>query len=486
VVSGFGQGYFGSIVKENGNKTFCSLKKKKKVVRLNMQLRSGRRIGEAPPAGFDPFNLVLAGGAATGAYLANRIGSEVRDSIQRNLGGIFSTPIRGAIGQGRAPTSVQYRRPPRTGGRKYVMTSRSAGKLKRKSYKKVKRKGFKASSSKKGIVKTVEKGGVVADLYCVHLMHHSFPILEIMKVSCIALAKRLVEKQFGVQIANLKQLFGDFTSAAFTGNINYYVSSGTSTTSSAAFTVLTSESIEQLGLNILGALTSVFSANVSAELWKIRIYPTTFSTVQRHTEINLRTLKFDIYCKSSLKMQNRSKNPLGSEADEVDNVPVYGKSYQINGSAYLLNDQHRTGATAFTPYIASQDHGFTALQSSSDGSGALREPPVNTYFANCRKAAKIRIEPGHIKTSVLTTKKVVSFVSLLNSWLPYFSSNQDSRFRNPMGVTRMFSLEKIIETVEGIDAPTVNIEIGFENNNQYIIKVREAYTPMAAQLFEKK
>jgi len=370
-------------------------------------------------------------------------------------------------------------------GRKFTLTSRSAGKFKRK-YKKVRRRSKVQSSAKNGVVKTLEHGGTVVDKYCCHLIHHSMPIEGIMHVCFVALAKKLIEKYFGVQIANLKQGFNEFSGALFHIDINYFPTSTSINHNTGQIIIAAGsvESVETIGQRIYDQFRAAVATYSSSEFWKIRLYAEPYGSVQRHAEINLRTLIFDIYSKSSLKIQNRSKNPLGTESDEVDNVPVYGKSYIVNGSSFLLNDRHRSTAAFFTPFVASQEHGFTAVTGETDVTGATKEPPVASYFSNCKGTQKVRIEPGTIKTSVVVFKKQVKLVDLITHWMPGMTTGA-TRFRNALGQSRMYSLEKIIETMEGDATPSVNIEIGFENNTQFIVSVKEKYTPMAAQLFQK-
>lgn len=367
--------------------------------------------------------------------------------------------------------------------RRGALTGRSAGF--HKPTKRVLRRSKRAKRIKKGVVKTVETGGELSDKYCIHMIHHSNPLLQLFKVGCITIVKKLVEKYLGVQISNLTDVPDFGSSGSVKLDCTYYVSSSATAFSSFSLDV-DNVSIEESGVNFFNQLMTVLRSNPAAEFWRVQLYRDG-GNYDRVPQIHLRGLSFEAYVKSSLKLQNRSANADGTEADEVDNVPLYGKIYHAPGTGFIYNDQHRDNSPTlgFSPYIVDQMKGVTSLLSLSDQTGALREPPRPEYFNNCRKFNKVRLEPGAIKTSVLSFKKTISFVKMVSLLQAYYSGSGGPKFLAFSGSSNMISLEKIIETTSGEADPAVPLVVAYECNVLYEVSIHEKFAPIAAQLFEK-
>lgn len=84
-------------------------------------------------------------------------------------------------------------------------------------------------------------------------------------------------------------------------------------------------------------------------------------------DIDLRRCKFDIYVKSSLKIQNRTVNTdANNEADDVDNVPLYGKQFEGSGNYVLLGDNIVAPSRTIQTNL---------IQAAFDGSSPFSEVP---------------------------------------------------------------------------------------------------------------
>ena len=167
---------------------------------------------------------------------------------------------------------------------------------------------------------------------------------------------------------------------------------------------------------------------------------------------------------SSLKIQNRSINKTvyegGVDADNVDRVPLYGKSYEGNGSGtYTKSSQQNPAGSNFN-----SDMIYGIIEQGAL-SNELKEPPYASDFIGVKRSGKVKIEPGTIKTSVLTYKKTMKFSDLQRELgtsqdVAYLGNIPDAdRKVVRFGKYRFFGLEKIIDATSGIP-----ITLGLEHN----------------------
>lgn len=371
-----------------------------------------------------------------------------------------------------------------------AVSSKSAGFTKAK--KKYSRKTKKFKHIKNGVTHTLESGNQVSDPYSVYLLHSSLPVNLLLKQIGNCLSKRLLEKFFGRPITNMKgaQIAQDGTQLNLRCDIEYFADLNSSNVSQmvvAETGVLQQMNPDDLGSAIANALHSIAYVNSRPILWKIRFRPHDFTTAQKLIEINLRTARFDIYSKSSMKFQNRTASSLGTEADEVDNIPLYGKTYHAKGSCFRVSDAIRgstAGGATKVHYCTKQFTGFELVKGDSETTGALREPPQPSYFINCNKFSKIRLEPGAIKTSVLVFKKTMFLTSLMHIWHRLLAVDETA-VDHYLGETHMIGLEKILESSVGGEAPPVPINVGYEVNVFMNVNLNEKIGPVVAQTYSK-
>lgn len=126
--------------------------------------------------------------------------------------------------------------------------------------------------------------------------------------------------------------------------------------------------------------------------------------IRPNVEIDLTALRINYEAKSSLKMQNRSKTGTSTEADVVDDVPLYGKLYRGYGTG-PTHDDH----TIATNFHADDTFGVIKQVGISD----LLEPAPANQFQNVVAAGKIGLNAGQIKTSILTDKRSFLFNTLI-------------------------------------------------------------------------
>lgn len=128
------------------------------------------------------------------------------------------------------------------------------------------------------------------------------------------------------------------------------------------------------------------------------------AAVRPNVEVDLMGMKIKYEAKSSLKIQNRSKTGASTEADVVDDVPLYGRLYRGYGTG-PTHDDH-TIATNFHA-----DNTFGVIK--QEGKSGLLEPGTPHQFKNVVAAGKIGLNAGQIKTSVITDTRTFDFNTLI-------------------------------------------------------------------------
>lgn len=182
-------------------------------------------------------------------------------------------------------------------------------------------------------------------------------------------------------------------------------------------------------------------------------------------EFNLELMKVKLFAKSSMKIQNRTQSA-GVEGpdytDVIDDSPLIGRSYSGNGNT-LKGSAEPTGdliAEANLGYMQGNDS-VPELHTSR------KEPPQPTNFKNVKFSGKVTMEPGEIKTSVLTS----SYSHYLNTWVRVMRPGVQqpnsgatlaltTGLRRSEGKFRVFALEKQL----AITADARSINCAFEVN----------------------
>lgn len=152
------------------------------------------------------------------------------------------------------------------------------------------------------------------------------------------------------------------------------------------------------------------------------------------------------FAKSSLKIQNATVSTAGAEADEVDNVPISGKSYTAYGTGLMSKE----GLNLGEPMVCNNTTG------SFVGTGTniiLPNMPPAGYFRNVTQMASQRIDPGKIKYSNLFQSKTISLMALTKQL--FSAGPQGVGDWNNFGVSRIFGFEHVIKAKA--TAPTITV-----------------------------
>lgn len=189
---------------------------------------------------------------------------------------------------------------------------------------------------------------------------------------------------------------------------------------------------------------------------------------QKRFNLNLSKCKIDLYAKSALKIQNRTVNlTANNDEEDVDNVPLYGKSYNGNGNFACFNFNQGTlqviapnTVTAVPgPFETVASYKYPVITLKNTAGSTLAEPPGKAQFARVNAVGKAHLDPGQIKTDVLIYRKQVTLRHFIQKMLNYLP-NDDVSVSG--GKFRFFIFEKMIQA-QSTDAQKC-IRIAYEQD----------------------
>jgi len=181
------------------------------------------------------------------------------------------------------------------------------------------------------------------------------------------------------------------------------------------------------------------------------------------TYVNLKNANLHIDIKSSMKLQNRSAgNSENPDAEAVSNVPVYGKGYEGRGTGTTKSKVGNVNAADATLYPNTE----TGVMFRTDtDSQLLKEPDDGSAFLSVSKTSKAKIEPGEIKSSVLTVTRTINMTTFLQLYMVTSNINANPATVHKFGKFRFFLLEKMIEPFTiGVRS---DIVVAYEHNIVY-------------------
>lgn len=312
-------------------------------------------------------------------------------------------------------------------------------------------KGVMDAHAKYGVVSKFEYGSVKTDAVnqVAYLAQSTCPMDIIIANALAAMLKKLLA-QDNITIKNWDDTFvspQNYTSQIY---LNYKVRDGAAIqTFTYSFNNLTTfkNMVDAFSVHVQGLIGN----NSVDQYLSIKLVDTftgipTGILVRAVMDLTGSKVEFDI--KSTLKIQNRTVNSDGNnEADDVDNVPIYGKyfDYKTNGTVF----QDYSTATGASAIVTHPVYGVLSTAApTTTGTKMYTEIPLQTQLAGCKKSGKSHLDPGEIKTSVLRDKFTISFAKLIKIYQGKVSSVAGPNYTQYwLGKSRLFAWEKMINAV---------------------------------------
>lgn len=303
-----------------------------------------------------------------------------------------------------------------TGSAKSYRTYQTTGGY-RGRFRKASRRGTKSTYdiyNKYGVVDINEIYGSVSDQTCVYIVNEVINTKDAIYYMIAAMLRKLIEKAGGRVTGNTSAVFS--TTSGATSAANYIIrlqtqNSATGVASTTDYTFTTATQFQ----SIVEAFRSYFesycagygkadNSNTIEPVRFILINGSTPSTESVQSEMYFNETFVDIKGKSEIKVQNRTLATGGSgDAENVNNNPIQGRSYIFKGVPKPKANAFIQAGTNGALYAFERlDYPNAVSTFGATASAALdqnmREPPAASLFWNCKKSAKVRLEPGMIKS----------------------------------------------------------------------------------------
>lgn len=194
--------------------------------------------------------------------------------------------------------------------------------------------------------------------------------------------------------------------------------------------------------------------------------------------INLSNAKVHVQAYSEFKMQNRSlSNEANDEADNIDNCPLIGRSYEGKGtgSQFIVD-------SVTTPFYGSITHGVIEKTGVANG---LFEPPSPNLFTDLTGSKKHYMAPGVVQTSVLHDKYVLSIHKYVYHMYDTLPNNSAPFYRvKPIGKFRFFGMEKQLQPND----PTIgnDVKIAYEHDLKFNLCITPGTTQLTTSVFTQQ
>lgn len=332
----------------------------------------------------------------------------------------------------------------------------------------------------KGLVAALETGGIVDGGSAtsslgntVAVGHCTMPALLVSQMLWRAIVKQILIRMGQTNMTLWTSSFGGLISDQI--EIVYKASAGDSDnvgTVTYTFAGTSADTPEAIASYFHTQFLTLYSPIL--EILRCRFIPTANSPF-RAVWMKLTNLNMHLYSKSSLKVQNQTVGSTTGDEESVNNVPLNGKAYYCKGSrADPQNAEYKNLLTnPGAGFSCSDEYGHLAKVPSE----AWYQEPVNPqHFGNVKGFGKVVINPGHVKTSVLTDSGVFTIAFLMRNVLtPNVNSGTHTRVN--VGTMRFMILEKML-TCAAASAENA-IKLGFEVQIQmgaYVTFSNNTYT----------
>lgn len=324
-----------------------------------------------------------------------------------------------------------------------------------------------------------EIGYIVQGSELVACGHSTHPVSYVMQSIAAAICKIIFQKHnwaiAGSVNAVLVGTFGGYS----VGDVFQYGVENRETGVGASFvtwnTLAANTTVQDL-INSLAAVLQDIYADGTTSLQSILFLPsTTTSGALGKDRLTLNFTGASVYvdAKSSLKVQNRTVLGTDVSIDDVDNQPIHGRMFESNGTYFQArkvgNGIDFCGTRLTGAIMWSSNRNTTNLD--------LREVPPPSYFTKTKAVGKVKLEPGEIKTSVLTSSVKASFDDLHKFVSKNVATSGLNSATEP-GKCRMMVFEKMIDCEETASNLTLGVEIDYRISTKVVLKNNDYWPPI--------
>lgn len=320
---------------------------------------------------------------------------------------------------------------------------------------------------KRGFVGVRQCGVIRSDSVCCwvgHITHPTALMIEIMALSMV----KAVARKMGLSMNDADEKFMTDTHSY---RFHYYDSiTGVKGVSNSLVVVANASFL--VSSFALSALLKSFNSAGDVIFTSFEIIDSSFSAL---ASIALSRTTFSVYSRSDLKIQNRTLVNPGDDEQDLDNQPLNGKLYEASGNQVILSKpKYGPGSASFL--TADDSNGIFFYGGSTDTSGVMTEPQDKAFLVGCRKATKIRVNPGKLITSSLAATTSFDF----NTFIRKYQSDLAlvPKVGRLYGKYRMYALEKTLSAQSPITEGSISLATETQVKLGVVVNERkETFTP---------
>lgn len=190
--------------------------------------------------------------------------------------------------------------------------------------------------------------------------------------------------------------------------------------------------------------------------------------------VDMKQMKVEYNFVDRVKIQNRTgaNAPTEVDAENIEQNPLQGKIYELNGSKFELAFSNDTAIS--DSWVPSYTTGTLIInQAEASVNTALKDlmkrPMSGNLMSHVSGVKNIILQPGHIKSNVVTWSGTMNFNKFFDMNLSSYLTGSNSVDPKRFGKLQMFCLEKCVRTATGNAVP----KIGYEHNQYHEFKVIE-------------
>lgn len=281
---------------------------------------------------------------------------------------------------------------------------------------------------------SVQRVNNISDSNCVHLNVAGLGAYNILRTAINGLMLKLFQKA-GRNYDTVETVIDGLLVTDFV-KFEYRSSVGAALSSSVVLTPAANATVIAFASEVVNKILTVMPWTPSTQLKAVSL----FIGGKQESYMDLDSVKIDVLQKTSLKMQNRSYNTGGiTEQDtEIDRCPVRARMFYGRGSLPIIKDNY--SATTTLDSGNTNDSVTVQAAGSVNGLKTILQPYDWKFVSRTRDYT---IQPGDIKTEVLTNKLVRDF-SLFCGTIAHNWQFGNQKQYMPWGNFKLISIEKVI------------------------------------------